>query len=289
MIGQVIVNALIAGSIYSLVAVGYTLVYGSLNFINFAHAEVFMSGAYFYILFDEIFRFPFPLSIIGAIICSVILGLAIERLAYRPLRWKSRLSILITAIGVSVVLQNIFGIIAGYDTRTINFPFQNSIYVIMRIHFTKYQVIIFGTLLIIGLTMIWFMHSAIGIRIRAVGENLRLAMDSGIDIDHIIALVFAIASGLAAIGGILIGLIQDVSPVMGVNIGLKAFVAAVVGGIGNIKGALIGGILIGLFENIAVAILPSGYKDGVVFALLLAIIFIRSRGLLGKSDYVEVT
>lgn len=286
---QVLVNALVAGSIYALVAVGYTLVYGTLNFINFAHGEIFMSGAYFFLFFSSILHFPFTLAMLFAVSSSIILGLAIERFAYRPLRWKSRLSILITAIGVSIILQNTVGIIAGFDPTTMNRPFEDGVIQSANARITYYQSVILVTLFIVGIALYFFMRHPIGARMRASGENLGLARDLGINIDRVILLVFALGSGLAAIGGILVGFVQDVSPGMGVLVGLKAFTAAVIGGIGSVPGALWGGLVIGLVENVVVAFLPSGLKEGVVFAVLVLILLFRPRGLLAKADFVEAT
>ncbi|MBX3130104.1 MAG: branched-chain amino acid ABC transporter permease [Polyangiaceae bacterium] len=293
---QQVINGLSLGSIYALIALGYTMVYGVLKLINFAHSEVFMVGAYsgFYAAtflgIDALDQsgqsFPLYLALvvlIVAMLVSATLGMTIERLAYRPLRNAPRLTPLITAIGMSLLLQNLGMLIFTPNPRRyppilreVRFDFGGVI--VTNIKLTIFAV---AMALMVGL---WFLvnRTWTGRAMRAVSMNLDAARLMGIDPDRTIGKTFAIGSALAAAGGILFGLDQiTINPTMGTLTGLKAFVAAVLGGIGNIPGAALGGLLIGLSEQLVAGYISPDYRDAITFLILIVILILRPEGILG--------
>jgi branched-chain amino acid transport system permease protein len=293
---QQIVNGLSLGSIYALIALGYTMVYGILKLINFAHGEVFMMGAYagFYsagalgVQGYEASGAGFPLLyalavLVFAMLSSALLGVSIEALAYRPVRSAPRLTPLITAIGVSLFLQNAAMLLFSPNPR--RYP---AILAEVRFEFggvilTNIKVAIFvvAMLLMVGLYVL-VNKTWTGRAMRALSMNIDAARLMGIDVDKTIRATFAIGSSLAAAGGILYGLDQImINPLMGVLTGLKAFVAAVLGGIGNIPGALVGGILIGLAEQLTAGYLSPDYRDAITFVILILVLLLKPEGLLG--------
>ena len=282
---QLITNGIIAGGIYALVALGYTMVYGTLKFINFAHGEIFMIGAYIAWLFNMLFGVNMIIAFLISIISCSILGFLIEKIAYKPLRNSPRLVPLITAIGVSIFLQSLALIFFGADIKTFRSGTIERGINVFGATITKLQIAIIITSLIMMLLLhLYVKYSKTGKAIRAVSDNPELASTIGINTDKVISTVFIIGSALAAIAGILIGMEQNLQPTMGIPVGVKAFTAAVVGGIGNIYGALLGGFLIGLIENIGIWFIPSGYKDAIAFLVLLIMLFFRPQGLFGKLE-----
>jgi branched-chain amino acid transport system permease protein len=293
---QQIINGLSLGSIYALIALGYTMVYGILKLINFAHSEVFMVGAYtgFYSagalgiesMEQRGVAFPIYLAVavlVAAMSVSALLGVTIERLAYRPVRTAPRLTPLITAIGVSLLLQNLGMLIFTPNPR--RYPpiikevrFELGGVIVTNIKLTIFIVTI---VLMVGL---WYLvqRTWTGRAMRAVSVNLDAAKLMGIDTNRTISATFAIGSGLAAAGGILFGLDQiTINPLMGTLTGLKAFVAAVLGGIGNVPGAVLGGLLIGLAEQLVAGYLSPDYRDAITFVILIVVLILRPEGILG--------
>jgi len=278
-----LVNGFIAGSIYALVAVGYTLIYGILKFINFAHGEIFMLGAYgafFLVVRCKINIFiAFPLTMFLVALAGVI----IERLAYRPLRNASRLVTLLSAIGISICLQNIVALFFGNEMRSIRQGIIKPGWNVLGATITQNQVVIFAAACLQMVFLhLFLMRTKFGKAIRATAEDLKSAEILGINIDEVIAVTFALSSALAAVAGILVSFEQDMVPTMGIMTGLKAFTAAVVGGIGNVPGAMLGGIAIGLIENLGIAVIPSGYKDLIAFSILILMLMFRPIGLFGN-------
>ncbi|MDQ3634808.1 MAG: branched-chain amino acid ABC transporter permease [Acidobacteriota bacterium] len=297
---QQIINGLTIGSIYALIALGYTLVYGILKLINFAHGDVYMIGAYAGFLI-AVYAFDSQPSIIaflvvlfGSMIIAAIIGVAIERFAYRPVRKFSRMTTLITAMGMSLLIEYLFTFIFTGIPKSFpllisneNFnPFGN-----VTINTSQILIFIISVLLMIGLQYIIF-YTKIGKAMRAVSFNLNSAKLMGINTDFVIAFTFAIGSALAAAGGVLVAQYNNkIFPLMGLMAGLKAFVAAVLGGIGNVPGAVLGGLLIGMAETLVVGYgqnigIPSTYRDAVAFAILILVLLVRPAGLLG-SDVQE--
>jgi branched-chain amino acid transport system permease protein len=290
---QHLVNGLSLGSVYALIALGYTMVYGVLQLINFAHAEVFMLGAFggYYAAswlpsFRQEPRFFLVLSLsMGA--CALV-GMAIERFAYRPLRGKPRLNALITAIGVSMLIQAVgqLPFFMGPSPRFFPPLLPNSpLLSFGAVSITTLQVVtLFASLALrVGLHRLVF-HTRFGAAMRAVSFDGSAASLMGIDPNRVIARTFMIGSALAAAAGILVGMSYPrIDPTMGVLLGLKAFVAAVLGGIGNVRGAMVGGITIGVVEALVVGYGSSSYRDAVAFGVLILVLLCRPSGLFGRA------
>lgn len=298
---QHLMNGLTLGGIYALIALGYTMVYGILKFINFAHGDILMVGAYIGLFVFDLLRGDSPLGVwtvvaffIAMLISMAgcgILGMAIERIAYKPLRRATRLAPLLSAIGVSFILSNSAAWLLGTQSRKFNYPFDNSSINLGGVIITPHQILILVVSLVMMLALKLFVDKTrMGKAMRATSLDQDTAMLMGINVNKVISLTFAIGSALAAVGGILIALDFKVYPSMGTMTGLKAFVAAVVGGIGNISGAMFGGILLGLLETFGVAVLgiPSGLKDTIAFGVLIIILLVKPEGLFGKVEKEKV-
>ncbi len=291
---QQILNGLSLGSIYALIALGYTMVYGILKLINFAHGEVFMIGAYagyFAALGLGVqgygaAGFPIHLAIVVLVIAmaaAATLGVAIEFLAYRPVRKAPRLTPLITAIGVSLFLQNAAMLAFTPNPRPYPPILREVRFELGGVIVTNVKLTIFVVAIALMVGLHWFIQRTwTGKAMRAVSTNMDAARLMGVDTDRIIRATFAVGSALAAAGGILFGLDQiTINPLMGMLTGLKAFVAAVLGGIGNIRGAVLGGLLIGVAEQMTAGYLSPDYRDAITFVILIIILILRPEGLLG--------
>jgi branched-chain amino acid transport system permease protein len=291
---QQLLNGLSLGAIYALIALGYTMVYGVLRFINFAHSDVFMVGAFigYYMgkLVPENTVWGGLVVLIVAMLGCAALGIIIERLAYRPLRGAATLNVLITAIGVSLLLEYSGQVFFGATPRTFPsvFPSVNFTLGTLVISSNQVVVIVVTALLMVGLQLIVY-RTKIGTAMRAVSLNPKAAQLVGVNIDVVISFTFGLGSALAAAGGILYALnYPSIDPLMGVMPGLKAFVAAVLGGIGNIPGAALGGLLLGTVETFVNGSQWSTYKDAIAFAILIIILLFRPAGLLGKVSVEKV-
>lgn len=290
-ISQLIANGIIAGSIYALVALGYTMVYGILKFINFAHGEVFMFGAYFGYILYTFGHVPIVLAFILAMLFAAGMGIVIEKVAYKPLRGVSRLAPLITAIALSIFLQALAILIWGSNIRVLKVG-KGHVYNILGASVTGIQIVIIVSAIVLMISLYLFIKKTkLGIAMRATADNLEVAKVIGINTDKVVMVVFAIGSGLAAAAGVLIAIEQNLEPTMGVAVGIKAFTAAVVGGIGNIYGAALGGLFIGLVENIGIWFIPSGYKDAIAFLILVLMLLFKPTGFFGskKEEVVRKT
>jgi branched-chain amino acid transport system permease protein len=286
---QLLINGLIAGGTYALAAIGYSMVYGALKFINFAHGSVAMVGAYFTYGLAIGLGLPLVLAIPLSMVLTAVLGIVIERAAYRPLRGAPKLAPLTTAIAVSFVLDALVMIIAGADIKTFNLPAQRG-YEIGPIFITPVQIVIIVTsLVLMGLVWLLLNGTKLGRAIRAVADDSSLAEASGINANYVISAVFAIGSALAAIAGTLIGLDTNLQPTMGFNITVKAFAAVVLGGLGSVPGAIVGGFLIGLVENLGVWFIPPVWKDTIAYAILIIMLFFRPNGIFGKKEETQAT
>ena len=295
---QHIINGLNLGAIYALIALGYTMVYGVLQLINFAHSEVYMVGAYAayygasrFQLHNEPGWGSFAVALLISMAACSILGLCIERFAYRPLRNAPKLNTLITAIGVSLFLQFSGQVVFGADPKL--FPEvlkDETLFSHGAIQIQLFDVTIIMTAVVAMLCLNWFIQKTkTGMAIRAVSFSFRSATLMGINVNTIIMITFVVGSSLAGIGSVLVGLkYPKIDPLMGTLIGLKAFVAAVLGGIGNLPGAIVGGLLMGLCEEMVVAYLSSTYRDALAFGLLILILLFRPSGLLGKMRVEKV-
>ena len=300
---QTIVSGLVTGCIYALIALGYTMVYGILKLLNFAHGDVYMIGAFLGYFVVQWFGGPLALSIpvpllilvmfvVAAVGCGA-LGTAIERFAYRPLRDAPRIAPLITALGISFILENSILLIYGGFPRSYNttdYISFNSGITIDGVRIDSVELMIFGTTIVlcVGL-MLLVQRTTLGKSMRAIASDREAAMMLGINVDRTIALTFLIGSAIAGIAGVLTGLqIAGINNTLGFLAGLKAFTAAVVGGIGSIPGAMVGGLLIGLAESFTLVYISTKYSDLVVFGILIATMLIRPTGILGKRALQKV-
>jgi len=292
---QQCINGLALGAIYALIALGYTMVYGVLRFINFAHSDVFMIGAFSgYYLSRYLPAASAPagiLVLLGAMVICALLGVLIEKFAYRPLRGRSTLTVLITAIGVSLLLQNLGQRVFGANPKSFPALFPLHYYQLdngLVISSAQIMVFVVTVLLLFALRYI-VLHTRIGTAMRALSFNPVAASLVGVNNDRVISFTFALGSALAAAGGILYASnYPSIDPLMGTLPGMKAFVAAVLGGIGNIAGAALGGIVLGLVETGVVALGGSTYRDAVAFGVLILILLLRPNGLLGKRQAEKV-
>jgi branched-chain amino acid transport system permease protein len=287
---QQLINGLGLGSVYALIAIGYTIVYGILRLINFAHGEVLMIGTYVAIgLFGHLYL-PFYLAVILSMLIAAIVGITIERIAYRPIRGSSEETTLITSFAVSILIQNLGIMIFSPQARAFPTPEHlQKIVTIGGITFSSMtiMIVVITAILLIALN-IFIKKTKLGIAMRASAENMDASVLMGININSVVRTAFIIGSALAAVAGIMMaGQYGRVEPTMGFVPGLKAFIAAVIGGIGNIPGAAIGGLILGFGEIMFVALLPpeySAYKDAFVFLLLILVLLVKPTGLFGVAE-----
>ena len=282
-------NALQLGSIYALIALGYSLVYGILSMINFAHGDVFMVGAFVCLLAAGKFGLPFVPTLVVTMAAAALLGASIERVAYRPLRQAPRVSAIITALGVGLCLENVMLALYPYPQ---NVPrlIADSHFGVGELSLSSVQLLVIGISLSLVVVLDRIVYrSRIGMAMRAVAWDRTSVLLMGVPVDRVIAFTFALGAALAGAAGVLYSMAYPViDPGMGILVGWKAFIATVVGGIGSVRGALLGAYLLGAIEILVVALLPSTYRDLVVFSLLLAFVVIRPHGLLGQARIQKV-
>ncbi|HHV58960.1 MAG TPA: branched-chain amino acid ABC transporter permease [Clostridiaceae bacterium] len=284
---QQVVNGISLGSIYALIALGYTMVYGIIKLINFAHGDVYMFGAYIGYFCMTTLKLDVLPSLLIAMVCSTILGVAIEKIAYKPLRNATRIAVLITAIGVSLLIEygTMFFMKAGVRTYPPMTGLMAQKFHIKGLVITMQQVlIVIITIILMVLLQFIVKKTRVGKAMRAVSLDRDAAELMGINVDTTISFTFAIGSALAGAAGILVGLYYNsINPLMGVMPGLKAFIAAVFGGIGIIPGAMVGGYVIGVVEVFVSGYLNSMYRDAIVFAILILILIVKPSGLFGRN------
>lgn len=284
---QQLINGLTLGSIYALIALGYTMVYGVINLINFAHGDIYMLGAYIGFAITTFLHLSFFTALLITMMLCAILGVVLEKVAYKPIRKSTRIAALITAISVSLFLE--YGTMYFVKAETRTFPeviaskslklFNGSIVV------NTIEIYIILTTLVLVVLLQYIIHrTKMGKAMRAVAMDKEAAQYMGISIDKTVSFTFAIGSALAGAAGVLVGVYYNsINPLMGVIPGLKAFIAAVIGGIGIIPGAMIGGYFLGMTETMVSAYGGSLYKDGVAFAILILVLLIKPNGLLGRN------
>jgi branched-chain amino acid transport system permease protein len=288
-----LINGISLGSVYAIIALGYTMVYGIAKMLNFAHGDIIMVGGYVVLTLVSTMGFPPMVGVLAAVVACTVLGVVVERVAYRPLRnASSSLAVLITAIGVSYLLQNIALLIFGADTKSFT-----SVVPVPAVTLAGGSLIISGETIVtilacivimIGLTL-FVNRSKPGQAMLAVSEDRGAAQLMGINVNGTIALTFAIGSALAAIASVLLcSAYPSLTPYTGAMPGIKAFVAAVFGGIGSIPGAMIGGILLGIIEILAKAYISSQMADAIVFGVLIVILLVKPTGILGKQIQEKV-
>ena len=289
---QYLINGVSIGSVYAIIALGYTMVYGIAKMLNFAHGDVIMVGAYIAFCVTNYLQMPAIVSVLAAVAVCTLLGIIIEGLAYKPLRGTTSLAVLITAIGVSYFLQNAAQLI--WSSAPKNFT---SVVAMSPIHLFNGQIVITGEVLLtvavsvavmIGLTL-FTGKTKTGKAMRAVSEDRDAAQLMGINVNRTISTTFAIGSALAAIAGVLLcSTVPTLQPTTGAMPGIRAFTAAVFGGIGSIPGAMLGGILLGIIETFSKAYLSSQFSDAIVFSVLIIILLVKPAGLLGKQVQEKV-
>lgn len=285
-----LINGLRTGSIYALIALGYTMVYGIAKMINFAHGDIIMVGAYALFVFISLLNIPIAVSVLLSIVLCGVMGILIERVAYKPLRKAPPLAVLITAIGVSFFLENAALLIFSANPK----PFKSIIHVrTVKIGSVSIAGITIVTLIVTLIAMIcltlFINKTKAGSAMRAVSEDKGAALLMGINVDKTISMTFAIGSALAAVAGILyVCQYQSLNPMLGAIPGLKAFIAAVLGGIGSVPGAMLGGILLGLIESISKAYLSTELSDAIVFGVMILVLLVKPTGLLGKKRIEKV-
>lgn len=287
---QQILNGLHIGSIYALIALGYTMVYGIVKLINFAHGDIMMVGAYIAFMMLTVFNLPLPVAIIISMASCALIGMGIEKIAYKPLRNAPRMWALITAIGMSFFLETLFTILFGASSKpfpTISLPPIQ----VGSLQVSKIMLISLGLSLLLMLALELFIKKTkLGKAMRAASEDASAAALMGISVNKTISIAFAIGSALGAMGGILFAMAYpQIKPLMGVMPGLKAFIAAVLGGIGIIPGAMLGGFLLGIIESLAKGFLSvfwaeaSSWADAILFFILILVLLLKPSGIFGKN------
>jgi branched-chain amino acid transport system permease protein len=301
---QQLINGLTLGGVYALIAIGYSMVYGILGMLNFAHGEIYMIGGFtgwwvLHLLTQNNVvimnaALVISLMIIIAMAASGLLGILAERLAYRPLRNAPRMNLLLSALGVSIFLQNLVLHFQGAKVRSFHIasliPESLRVIQIGSVVFSFMRALVIAvTFLLMGLLAFMIKKTKVGKAMRATAQDIEAATFMGIDVDRIIVFVFLIGSALGGAAGILVGLLfTQVDYYVGFQAGLKGFTAAVLGGIGSIHGAMLGGLLLGLVESLAVTFMPSAYKDVVAFVILITILIVRPWGLVGEKMLEKV-
>jgi branched-chain amino acid transport system permease protein len=282
---QQLINGVSLGSIYALIALGYTMVYGIMRLINFAHGDIYMLGAYVGYFATTTFKLPFIPALILAMVIAALAGMLIERLAYRPLQYAPKIAILITAIGVSLFLEYGGMLLVTPQPRTFPELFPTATYKFWGMVVNSQQIVILVVCVVLMLMLTYIVnHTKVGKAMRAVSFDADAARLMGINVGRIISFTFAVGSGLAAAAGVLVGVYYNsIDPLMGIMPGLKAFVAAVLGGIGNIPGAMVGGVLLGVIEALVSGFLSSTFRDAAAFIILIVILLFKPSGLFGKN------
>ena len=285
---QQMVNGFSLGSMYALIAIGYTMVYGVLRLINFAHGDIMMVGAFLGYTFMAVFDLPFSVTVLLSVTIAALFGMFMDKIAYKPLREAPKISLLITAIGISFFLENAFTVFGGGIPRAFPVPeYMENIFNVAGVTFSVASILVpIITLILLACILYVLYKTKYGMAIRALSFDIKTVNLMGIDANMIIALVFALGSGLAAIGGIFWAVnYPSVEPMMGVLVGLKAFAAAVVGGIGSVTGAVLGGFIIGFTEVVVIAFFPEmgGYKDAFAFIFLILVLLFKPTGIMGED------
>lgn len=278
-------NGLALGSIYALTAIGFTMVYGIIRLINFAHGDIYMMGAYFALLGITVLKLPIFLAFLFGMACACILGFLISRLAYKPVFKAPKINLFLCAIGASIFLENTAMLVFGPETQSFPEVIKNSTYSFMGLKVTTLQLIIFITAIVLMVILTYIVkYTKLGRAMRCTSQDMDAARLMGINTDRIVYFTFVLGSSLGSAAGILVGMYyRAVYPMMGFMPGLKAFVSAVIGGIGSIPGAMLGGMIMGVSESLGAAYISSGYRDAIAFIILIIILLFKPSGLLGKE------
>lgn len=287
---QQLINGLSLGSTYALIAIGYTMVYGIIKLINFAHGEIYMIGAFIGFFVSTNFGLSFMPALIIAMLLSALVGILIEKISYKPLRKSPRITLLITAIGMSLLLQNLVRYIVGPSPKSFPQLIEVNKINIFGVQITNIQLLTLGISLgLVVLLQLLVYKTKSGKAMRAASQDIEAAALMGINVNNTISFTFAIGSALAGAAGVLVALSWiSIDPYMGMMPGLKAFVAAVLGGIGVIPGALIGGVFMGVAETLTKAYISTRLSDAIAFGILIIILLVKPAGFLGKKTREKV-
>ena len=290
---QQLMNASSLGSLYALIAIGYTMVYGILRLINFAHGDVFMLGSYVAFYAITMFMLPWWAAFVIAIGLTGVFGIFLERIAYRPLRDSPKISVMVSAIGASFLIENLGVVIFGGRPKSFpSIPLFDTVINFGSVSVLSVSLFIPVFTILILVLLLWIVNKTkTGMAMRAVSTDVDAARLMAIDVNRIISFTFGVGSLLAALGGIMWTMkYPQLNPLMGIMPGLKCFIAAVIGGIGNISGAVLGGFLLGFIEIMVVAFFPqlTGYRDALAFVLLIIVLLVKPSGLLGKKQATKV-
>lgn len=288
---QQLLNAAQLGAVYALIALGYTMVYGTIRLINFAHGDIFMLGGFIgFLLVTVIPGLPVAVMIPLAMLLTALVGVLIERAAYRRLRNAQRMSLVITALGVGIFLENLVRILVGPQARQIPAQLPNKVLKLSAgVVITEDKLLVIAiSLLLMVILWLFVNKTLLGTAMRAVADNGDAVQLMGVNLNLIIATTFAVGSALAAAGGIFFGQAYSIDPYMGIDLGWKAFIAAVIGGIGSIEGAVIGSFLLAGVEVLTVAYLSSNLKNGIAFGLLILLLLVRPNGIVGRAALKKV-
>lgn len=285
---QLLTNGIIAGSIYAMFAVGLALVYGVFRFINFSHGELITWGAYLALMFSTApFSLPLYFAVIPALFITVGIGLAQDRFVYRPLRQSNPIAILIASIGLSYMLRNVIRLFWGSDMQTFDLPLSVGIQ-FFGVYITRVQILMMSAALLFFCILYFLLtRTLLGKSLRAVSDDMELSAIMGINMKKVTWTIWVLASVFAASGGILLALDTNLDPMMGMNSLIKAFAAVLIGGAGNVWGALIGGLFIGIAENLSVAFISPDYKDFISYSLIFILLLFKPRGIFGISGGVR--
>jgi len=288
---QQLLNAAQLGAVYALIALGYTMVYGTIRLINFAHGDIFMLGGYIgFLLVTAVSGMPLVVMMPLAMLLTALVGVLIERVAYRRLRNAQRMSLVITALGVGIFLENLVRLLVGPQARQLPAQLPNGVVELFNgVVVTEDKILIIFISLALMVILWLFVHRTLmGTAMRAVADNKDAVQLMGINLNMVIAVTFAIGSALAAAGGIFFGQAYSIDPYMGIDLGWKAFIAAVIGGIGSIEGAVLGSFLLAGVEVLTVAYLSSNMKNGIAFGLLILLLLLRPNGIMGRPELKKV-
>ncbi|MEW9672352.1 branched-chain amino acid ABC transporter permease [Ammoniphilus sp. 3BR4] len=292
MLTQQLINGLTLGSTYALVALGYTLIFGVLEIINMAHGAIFMFGAFVGLMTVVYYDGSVIMAIIAAIAVTIVLGLLLEWFALRPLRGKkgvSHLASLISTIGVSIILENLAHKLFGAETQPFPIPFNNITFEVGSVRISLVQILIFAlAVAVMVMLQIWLGKTKYGKALRAAAENMETASLLGVNTKRIVIMTVMLASALGGLAGVLVGMgFNAVAPTMGISMGLKGLAIIILGGMGNVPGAMAGGLILGVTEVFAVAYGDSAYRDAVAFGMIILILLLRPQGLFSSGQPVR--
>ncbi|MDY0094314.1 MAG: branched-chain amino acid ABC transporter permease [Candidatus Vecturithrix sp.] len=284
MLAQQLVNGITQGSIYALVAIGFVLIFGTLNLVSFAHGETFMLGAFIGLWVIKILNLPLLAALLLAFAGGWLIGILTELLAFRTLRGATHMPPLLVTIGLSIMIKELTGVWFGYENRSMP-SFYTQTFAIGKVQISLLQIIVLLTVaVLVGLLQLLIYKTKIGMAMRAVSQDYRMAGLVGVNINFLFNFSFALASALGSVAGVLVAVYYNaVSPLMGGVPGLKGFVTCIFGGLTSIPGAIFAGLLLGVIENLTVEFIGSGYRDTIAFLILILVLFIRPQGLLGKK------